>query len=74
MTQPAPAGSHGRGGGGAGRRKMGKDLFLRLIGPKPGYFYIKDVVVFFFLQSPSPVPGSGGLCHAHGVYNSAFLK
>ena len=27
---------------------MGKDLFLRLIGPKPGYFYIKDVVVFFF--------------------------
>ena len=29
---------------------------------------------FFFLQSPSPVPGSGGLCHAHGVHNSAFLK
>lgn len=29
---------------------MGKDLFLRLIGPKPGYFYIKDVVVFFFCK------------------------
>lgn len=53
---------------------MGRDLFLRLTGPKPGNFYIKVFCFLFFLQSASPVSGSRELLHAHGVRNSGFFK
>ena len=71
MTQPAPAGSHDRGGGGEkweGTYSYGSLVQSQVIST------LKFFVFCFFLQSASPVSGSGELRHAHGVRNSGFFK